>query len=434
MTDPRRPSARVLSYALAAIPFLYLVWLASRLYVDVPYWDAWVLVPKLDMLDRGTLTLADLRAQHNEHRPLFPIITMIVLARLSGWNIGWEIAANVLFGLLTFLLLLRRVPGSPDTNDPAWLPPLLSVLVFSPTQFENWLWGWQLTMMMGTAAAIGGLRLLSAAPLTGARFAAAIACGVVTTYCFASGLIYWVVGPVCLLLHADRHLRRRLALWALAAAAVIGSYFYGYTAPPPPPGVEVAPFLQRLPSMALYVVKYVGAPVGDWNHHLAGVIGAPLVLAFAVLLIRLWPRRRDPQVIFAVAIGAYTLGAAAITSIGRANADASGAVVSRYMTTGTLFWASVMLLWASAGVRARVAEWTSLVAACSIAALSVATAIQAVAYATLRHDLEVQARLNLITGGHDDQLMRVIYPDPATVRHHRAILQMLGISVFRNSR
>jgi hypothetical protein len=46
----------------------------------------------------------------------------------------------------------------------------------------------------------------------------------------------------------------------------------------------------------------------------------------------------------------------------------------------------------------------------------------------------VQARLNLITGGHDDQLMRVIYPDPATVRHHRAILQMLGISVFRNSR
>jgi hypothetical protein len=432
MSDLRRAAARMLPYALAALPFLYLVRLTSTLYVDVPFWDEWELVRKLDMLDRGTLTFADLRAQHNEHRPMFPIITLIALARLSSWNIGWEIAANVLFGLLIFLFLVLRVRGSPPAVTPIWLPPLLAVLVFSPAQFENWLWGWQLTMMMGTAAAVGGLRLLSTAPPTRVRFAGAIGCGVVTTYCFASGLVYWAAGPVCLLLHAERRWRGRLVVWTIAAGATVASYLYGYVPPPPPAGVDVAPFLHRVPWIVLYIVKYVGAPVSGWNHQLAGAIGTALLIAFGILLIRLWPRRADPEVIFAVAIGAYTLGAAAITAFGRTNADGSGALVSRYMTTGTLMWASVLLLWANAGIRVKAVAWATVAVSLAIAAASAATAIPALRFARARHDLQVVARRNLIAGGQSDTLMRVLHPDPQTVRQRRAILQMLGVSVFRD--
>src|SRR5450830_314885 len=68
---------------LAMIPLLYLVRLCVRHYVDVPYMDQWELLPRLDRMDAGTLTLRDLWIQHNEHRPMFPVLVMLGLAKLS---------------------------------------------------------------------------------------------------------------------------------------------------------------------------------------------------------------------------------------------------------------------------------------------------------------------------------------------------------------
>src|SRR5262245_66262055 len=91
------PKSRIidaLAALLALLPLAYLVRMCIVHFVDVPFWDQWELVPRLDHLYAGTLTVADLWGQNNEHRPLFPIATMLALARLSGWSTGWEVAVN----------------------------------------------------------------------------------------------------------------------------------------------------------------------------------------------------------------------------------------------------------------------------------------------------------------------------------------------------
>src|SRR5262245_62975011 len=81
---------------LAFIPLAYLIVMVATYSVDVPFADQWALVPLLEKSYRGTLTLRDLWSQHNEHRLLFPRMIMLVLARLSGWNLRYELAVNIL--------------------------------------------------------------------------------------------------------------------------------------------------------------------------------------------------------------------------------------------------------------------------------------------------------------------------------------------------
>ena len=81
--------------------------MAARFSVDVPFWDQWELVPRLQHLYAGTITLDDLWQQHNEHRKVFPILWMLVLAGLSDWNVHLEIATNVALGAGMFLIYAR---------------------------------------------------------------------------------------------------------------------------------------------------------------------------------------------------------------------------------------------------------------------------------------------------------------------------------------
>src|SRR3954471_7571354 len=94
-----RTKTSALPRALALIPLLVLIAMCAHLYVDVPFGDQWELVPRLDHLDAGTLTFNDVWRQHNEHRPMFPILIMLGLAQFTSWNISAEIAVNVGLGL-----------------------------------------------------------------------------------------------------------------------------------------------------------------------------------------------------------------------------------------------------------------------------------------------------------------------------------------------
>ena len=83
------------SMLLALVPFVFLVLLVRRCYVDVPVWDEWEVIWRLQRLREGTFTFVDLWGQHNEHRPLFGILAMMTLVRASQWNVAVEVAANV---------------------------------------------------------------------------------------------------------------------------------------------------------------------------------------------------------------------------------------------------------------------------------------------------------------------------------------------------
>src|SRR6185295_10773946 len=96
-------------------------------------------------------TLSDIWTLHNEHRLLFPQIIMLGLARLTSWDIRFELGTSVLLATAIFLLLSRQVLITAEKLQiPAlrWAIPLIGVVVFSIGQYQNWLWGWQLQIFL----------------------------------------------------------------------------------------------------------------------------------------------------------------------------------------------------------------------------------------------------------------------------------------------
>lgn len=87
-----------LTIAPPVIQFLYIRCFS----VDVPWWDEWAFVDLLQSWSRQDMgrVIALLWAQHNEHRPLFPRLIMLVLAQLTGWNIRTEMYFSLLLSIM----------------------------------------------------------------------------------------------------------------------------------------------------------------------------------------------------------------------------------------------------------------------------------------------------------------------------------------------
>ena len=204
-----------------------LVW---RCFVDVPFLDEWEIVPRLQKLHDGTFTFLDLWGQHNEHRPVVGIALVMTLVRATHWNTAAEIAANVLAGSMIFGVFAGQIVSQWPAGYrlPLWLLPILSLFAFSPSQWENWLWGWQITLFVNVLAVVTGLALLTRLEGRWTRLAGALLCGIVATYSFASGLVFWITGTAALWLVRGRRKPAQVVVWLAVALLTMGSYFYDY--------------------------------------------------------------------------------------------------------------------------------------------------------------------------------------------------------------
>jgi hypothetical protein len=78
---------------------------------------------------------------------------MISLAVLTGWDTRYEVATNVILAVASFALLwllLRRTFAHRTVLAVAAF--VVSVIVFSPSQYENWLRGWQIQWFLNLLA------------------------------------------------------------------------------------------------------------------------------------------------------------------------------------------------------------------------------------------------------------------------------------------
>jgi hypothetical protein len=428
-----------LPVVLALLPLLYLVWMAARLSIDVPFWDQWELVPRLQHLAEGSFTFNDLWQQHNEHRPVFPMLWMLTLARLSHWNVHLEVATNVTFGVGILLIYVRYLATAWKGRGPApqWLLPVLSLLIFSPFQWENWLWGWQMSALMGTFSMFLGLYLLANSDRSTLRFAAALACGVWSTYSFAAGLVYWVVGPIAIALGAREQRRVRAGVWCVVAGLTLASYFYHYQQPGASPTMgSNFRSVEAVVRLIVYFLKYVGAPVAAYTSVLAALAGIGITVLFVTLAWRLRARWREPAIMYPLLAGLLVLAVAAISALGRAGFGSNQALASRYGTISVHLWCTAAVLtveWlrGEAGP-ARRSAWQPVAIAVTIAVLASTTynGLQASRLAAARSDFLRIGRRGLLSGRSEALLLR-LYPDVATIQQRRVILQTLGLSVFR---
>lgn len=372
------PRLRALLWGVSAglVAFLILALFVERFGVDVPYWDEWVELAFYAARQAGTLTWYDIWAQHNEHRiPLSRLASIALFDVLGEWNVVAQMATSA-------AVMGVAVAGLGYTLARLGVSPLIilavAVLLTSPLQWENILWGYQIhcfTLLLGIVLAIGAVTL--DAGLRARTVALAILGCVIASFSFASGLAVWpAIGATMALravllagspraLLASRPLLLRLGAFALAAIACAALYFRGYTAPHNELGAP-SPW-----AFAIWMLRVLGYPLLEAptvvHLALATALWACVALALAG-----YARRRDSaaardRLVFCSGLLLVLLASAAIIGYGR---GAASYVPSRYATifllNGVLWLVAVADLLAWSGARRGAA--TARVALCAVAA------------------------------------------------------------------
>jgi len=438
----RERAAAWLPLVLAAIPPLVLASMVANFGVDVPYWDQWDLVPDLEKLYAGGLGLSDLWAQHSEHRVLVPRALMLGLARLTGWDVRYELWLSLLLALLSAglcLRLWRAARANAGVSAFAWLPAIGSLGLFSLRQWENWLWGWQLTIHLTVLALLAGLVLARRAkrPLA---LAALLALGLVAQYSFATGLAYWPIVGLVVAASFERGDRSRgwvLLAWTAVSATALASYLYGYRKPPWTPDTGLA--LERPGGFLLYVLAYLGSPLtpeseSGWRLPWAVTAGLLGIFAFVASARALRRRGLGTATLAPFAgLAGYAVVSAMLGGVGRLGLGPEQALASRYVTLGQWLWLSDLgLLALVAAAEATPRRQRRL----AIAALTVATLTLAVASASAGgRFVEAYRRLGAaraaLRAHADTPALAVLHPDRELLWRRAQVLERLRLSVYR---
>jgi len=287
--------------------------------------------------------------------------------------------------------------------------------------------------------------LLSRPTAATASFAAAIVCGVFATYSFATGLLYWIVGAVALLLNEVHRRPMRIVTWAAVGGLTVASYFYGYHAVP----------RRQSPLNAFTSVgRGCGRSFRTWlnilarqSRYTAGSSRQRRVssdcLMYGALLRRSWSVRHDQAFIFPALLGLNAIASAVLTGLGRVELSMSGqALSSRYTTVSVGLWIAVLLLWGQRAPQhapnnpaSRGVPWKIRVAAAT-AALGVSFGLSA--YVSVRDagrmNVALQDARQALIRGTDGPVLERLYPDTALLQQWRAELVRLHLSVFRDAR
>jgi hypothetical protein len=331
------------AFIVLALPALWAGWLVYRYGVDTPWGDEWdstrLLVEKMQA---GTLGLSDFFAFHNEHRIFFPRVLTFALALCTHWNVRAELLMIWILACVCSLNLWRvaQVTGWRNSRARHWLLLATNVLLFSPMQWENLLWGFQIGFFLPLATMTACLWVAPSLRRPFDFLATMFLC-LVTTFSIASGFASWFLTAPLLLLWNGKPRARGEKTWWLTWVAVgivsIGCYFHGFARPAAHPGPAAA---VEHPLRAIqFILAYLGTPFSGTAPHASSIaLGASAVLfvLFAACLLYLWRWRRDRTLLAQslpwVSLAGWALVNAFLTMLGRLGFGSAAATLPRYVS------------------------------------------------------------------------------------------------------
>jgi hypothetical protein len=325
----------------AAVPPLLAARVALRSAVDVPFWDQWDLVPLLQAVREGRLSLDALWASHNGHRIVLPRVVLVGLAGLTGWDTRQELALGLVLGLVCLGLLawlVRRTVRDGRQAVGSALILTASFLLFTPAGWENWLWGWNVALLLGAGTALAtAWAVAHPGPV---YLACALGFGILSAVSYASGLAlpFLVALAVAVRLPWPGRLRAVVAgaLFTLAVLFV-ALYLRGISVDPPAmPGAagRIGP----------YVLAYLGGTFGPGDRLLAQVAGTAGLLGFLGAGWVAW-RRSPADTLPWLLVALYSLLTGVMAAIARVSQfGVEQALTSRYALFSSLFWISLSVL------------------------------------------------------------------------------------------
>jgi len=343
---------------LCLLPPLVLAVLLRQNAVNVPYWDEWDddLAGFFLKWKTGGLGFGDFWAQHNESRLVLPRMVFLALGSGSHWNLCWQMAATFLLAggaaVMVFWLGRKTFAERPLT---AWLATVIaSLLIFSPAQYQAWLWGLEMILYLPLVFILASLLVLQRNFTWRTKLFFCAALATLSTYSFSNGLLAWpVLFPVLFLAGGGRGLRnnRRAALlWLFAFLANVALYFQDYRFPDRP---GLWPMLWTEPwSVLKYFCAFLGGPLADQNsiHELplAVAIGGGQFLVFAAVGLAIFRRwnyggltdRAWPW----LTLGGYGILSALLATAGRVAFGPEQALAPRYGIFGVCLTVALVYL------------------------------------------------------------------------------------------
>ena len=347
---------------LVGLPALFAVWLVYQYGVDVPFWDEWTIANLLLQIDDGTLTFGALVAQHNEHRMFVPRSIQLLAALIGGWDTraGMWLTQGLLVGMLGGCIVhWRRSAVSGSRSWRALSLVLVSLILFSPAQYQNLFWGFQLCFYLPAACLLAGTIAASSPTLRlGTALAISGTLSAVAMFSILPGLLTWPLAAASMML-ARGLPRRDTALewcgWAVGCASVFGLYFLGFVAPDgtPPTSTALGNPLMLLAGVATCMGGALA--IGSEPVKVAMATGAAIVISFLWLLAVLFRRRSDASLVTAAApwivMGGFGLLTAIAIAVGRIGYGDVAMLESRY--TALTGWTPISIVMITAALRDR---------------------------------------------------------------------------------
>jgi hypothetical protein len=339
---------RLTTFLVLATPAFWLGWLIFQYGVDTPWGDQWDATRLLfEKMEAGTLGFADFFAFHNEHRIFFPQLLSFAIARLTHWNIRAELLVIWLLACAVALNIWRiaRSTSWRNSRDPYWLLLGANILIFSPLQWENMLWGFQIVFLLPLATVTASLWTACSfrRPF---NFVVTAALCLISTFSIASGFTSWLLAtPLLLMGRANRSARGEkmwLIAWTTLAIASLCIYFDGFKHPPDHPNPILA--FQHPILASQFFLAYVGNPFCSGTAFdravIAQLAGAALLVPLFAALAYLYRSRHD-RVLVAntlpwISLIGFTLANALLTTAGRFGFGMRGAMQSRYVSFAIL--------------------------------------------------------------------------------------------------
>lgn len=346
----RNKLARTLSLCAFFLPAGYLFFLVRRYGVDVPYLEQWNVAFLFEKLSRGALTAADLFEQQNEYRQFFPHLLLVGVGRLTGWNVKYDLCLVFLLACLISVCVYRL--GALTLEDAGGLRRaaaffLTNLLLFSPMQYENWLYGIQVVYLLPVACVVAGVLVAQTRRAVRTKFLLCGCLALVATFSAANGMLAWpVLLPPLLLSEPRAGLKERrwlTAVWLVCAALSVAVYLHGLRSTPEHPSMFEA--LRHPARAAAFFFSLLGTPLWAGSPWVTISLGVALVAVYALAFVYVWKHREDGaparRMTGWLALGAFSLLSGAMITAGRSGFGIGQANAGRYIAFSLYLTAAI---------------------------------------------------------------------------------------------
>jgi hypothetical protein len=429
-----------LTWAWIILPITLVFYFVNKYGFTIPYWDEWEYVILLEKFHSNTLTFTDLWVQHNEHRMFFTNILMLFLANLSDWNILFELYFSIIFMSLSLYFLISLLDDTLNSQGNSILKIVISLLLFSMIQYENWAMGFSVQYYMAITGVIASIWSINKWQGQMMGLVLAVLASIFANFSFGAGLFVWPAVLFMLIMQKKWKLKHIL-IWILSCIVVVFLYYYNYKF-----STTNAPVSYSLSHPVIfirYVLAYLGAPLG---YHLSSAnIVAAILLIISILSVFDIARLNKNQlknIIPWLALIIYTIISACIICVGRIIYGPQQALSSRYTTISSLFIISVFVLLYNSIIlnleknkihgNSRAVLLKDLLFIITVVSLFLYTYIDSYLHGAKemqRRSIEINAaavHLKDPDNASDDDL-KVLYPNPDVVRQRMKILNQMGI-------